>query len=115
MMPTVDVLARIREAAERAEKATKGPWTDNPAGWAGSPSYHVVGDGWVVAACTTRLGEVAENDAAFIAAARADVPYLAEVARIAVEALIAIRKGKGEPGPVGLANNALRRAANVEG
>jgi hypothetical protein len=65
------------EALERAEKATPGPW-DTELG-----SFHYVIAGGEIVATT----DEATSDAAFIAAARTDVPTLAHAVLELVEAL----------------------------
>ncbi len=94
--------ARIAAAKERADKATPGPWIRDGMSAAGGMIASFGGDAPPVCAC----GDVdmsdengAENDAAFIAAARADVPYLADQLSRAVELLEKVHEYLDRNGP----------------
>ncbi len=82
MNPTPKLAELRAEIEARANAATPGPWV------AGAASYQVIHkDGRLVCEMTTPTSHERDNDAAFIAAARTDVPRLVAALRRAVEAL----------------------------
>jgi len=77
--PTTADLARAAKA--RAEAATEGPWEPLGTGVAGGDHWYVCDGGEAIALISTQDGineAQREPDAAFIAAARTDVPLLAD-------------------------------------
>ncbi|MYR28648.1 MULTISPECIES: hypothetical protein [unclassified Streptomyces] len=85
--PTPEPLTpeRLREIAERAAAATAGPWCSDSAEIHQGAEY-VAGALWIGETCRVDDADGGAADAAFVAAARADVPdLLAEVTRLRAE------------------------------
>ena len=72
---TDDTRKWLDEVKARYEEATPGPWSAHIPSPAKSGVW-IVGNGWSIAVCDTRTNGQCERDAAFIAAAREDIPRL---------------------------------------
>ena len=65
----------LAEVKARTLRATPGPWSSHNPSPAKSGTW-ITGNGWSIAVCDTRTNGQCERDAAFIAAAREDIPRL---------------------------------------